>query len=383
MRRGLLGFLILGLALRSIEAQAGCESLITHPQVIATDSALDRIAAIPPVWDDFSVADYPILLVSDTSYKATTPGSACVAVWRRRAPLAVLELAGRPRMSTPLYGFINLDSAGPKAIAGADGVVRSMQRLAPAGIEQLRAMGITRALLLPAPLEYARIGALGAALSQMGVDPVRLQADNAVHEGFHLFVQFPAWLDQARRHAWPGWDTQPDRAAMRQRCYAGSPAVAAAFEAEVTELLSTYDATSSDLRERDLIAAYAHARRFVAARAARQTLLEGVTVEQDGRMISCALAEDLMELEEGVAKWVGNATLVRAGLVTREQQRDSYSGPQPDAFYRSGALQLWVLDGLLGQDAMRRLTASLARSAGPTGDQGGVFAQFERLTRAR
>jgi hypothetical protein len=50
---------------------------------------------------------------------------------------------------------------------------------------------------------------------------------------------------------------------------------------------------------------------------------------------------------------------------------------QPEAFYRTGPLQLWALGGLLGDDALRRIIASIARSSEPNGPDGGVFAQFE------
>jgi hypothetical protein len=79
---------------------------------------------------------------------------------------------------------------------------------------------------------------------------------------------------------------------------------------------------------------------------------------------------------------VGHATTVRAGLVTRRGKRGSYARPQPEAFYQLGPLQLWVLDALLSDDAMRELTAALGRSPGPSAPRGTVFASFQAIVRA-
>jgi hypothetical protein len=209
------------------------------------------------------------------------------------------------------------------------------------------------------------------------VDPALIQADLAVHESFHLQSQFPTWLDQSRAYAWPAWDRQPDRRELRERCYAGSPELAAALEAEIAALVAAFDAVSMDDSSRNVTLGLHHAQRFVALRASRRILQDTVTVSQGSRRISCGLAEDLMELEEGTTQWLGHATTVRAGLTTTANLRGSYAGVQPEAFYRTGPLQLWALGGLLGDDALRRIIASIARSSEPNGPDGGVFAQFE------
>jgi hypothetical protein len=206
-------------------------------------------------------------------------------------------------------------------------------------------------------------------------------ADLAVHESFHLHVQFPAWLDQPTSYAWPVWDSQPNRQELRERCYEGGPAVIAAARAEHNALLAAFDALDSVGAPAGRAAVLAHARRFSSLRSARRALLDSVTVTRDGAHISCSLAEDLMEIEEGVTQWIGHATLVRAGVATRASRRRSYTQLQPEAFYQFGPLQLWVLDALIGPDEMRRLTSSMARSRQPAGANGGLFARFDHLTR--
>lgn len=96
-----------------------------------------------------------------------------------------------------------------------------------------------------------------------------------------------------------------------------------------------------------------------------------MTVARDDERISCQAAEDVMELEEGIAQWIGHATAVRAGLTTTA--RTSYAGLQPELFYVKGPLQLWILEGLLGDDAMLSLTSAVVRSDGP---EEALFGQF-------
>lgn len=78
---------------------------------------------------------------------------------------------------------------------------------------------------------------------------------------------------------------------------------------------------------------------------------------------------------------IGHDTTVRAGLTTTAELRGRYAGHNPEVFDQTGALHLWILDGPLGQDEVRRITASVARSTGPDGPDGAVFAPFEDRTR--
>jgi len=276
--------------------------------------------------------------------------------------------------------MIDSDPIGSGAIGNA-GDLAVVRRPAPSAVvDALRARGITRVVVLNVPMDFGSLGPLGEMLRSTSTDPALFQADLAVHESFHLHSQFPTWLAQARTYGWPAWDLQPDRAELR-RCYAGSPELARALEAELQALVAAFDAVSVDSSRRDASLGLDHARRFVELRRSRRTLQDTMTVAQGSRRISCALAEDIMELEEGTAHWIAHATTVRAGLTTTAALRGKYAGTNPEVFYQTGPLQLWVLDALLGHDAVRRITASIARSAGPDGPGGGVFAQFAHLTR--
>jgi hypothetical protein len=56
-------------------------------------------------------------------------------------------------------------------------------------------------------------------------------------------------------------------------------------------------------------------------------------------------------------------------------------GGARDPFYASGSLQLWILDGLLGHERVRALSAEIARSKQPAGPDGAIFGRFARALR--
>ena len=377
-RTPILALLVAALSVlaRPADAQRSCADAFSDSLSRRTLVALETVAAIR-VWDDYTLGRHPLLLLADSAHRGGAGTPVCAAIWRRGVPLERIELTERPPFSTPIYGMIDSDPVGPGAVEGADQLPVVQKPAPPAIAAALRARGVTRAVVLNVPMTFAGLGRLGEMLASSKADPVLIQADLAVHESFHLHSQFPTWLDQPRTYAWPAWDRQPDRPQLRERCYAGTPAIAAAFDAEMQALLAAYDAVVA-AETRDKPAGRRHARRFVELRAERRRLQDTVTVAQGNRKISCELAEDLMELEEGTTQWLGHATTVRAGFTTTAGLRGRYAGTQPERFYQTGPLQLWVLEGLRGRKAMRRITASIARSRGP---DGGVFAQFARLAR--
>jgi hypothetical protein len=374
-------------ALAPAEAQSTCAGAFSDSLSQHTLRAFELAADVPPVWDDYRFSRHPLLLLADSTHRGRPATPVCAAIWRSDTPLEVIELAARPAFSTPLYGMINADPIGPGAVAGASDLGGTTRRASPAVATALRARGVTRVVALNVPLRFGSLGRLGEMLQSANADPARIQADLAVHESFHLQVQFPTWLDQPRTYAWPAWDVQPDRAELRQRCYAGSQELIAAMESEVGALLAAYDAVHADPATRDSALGLREALRFVELRLARRALQDTITVSRPDRRISCGAAEDLMELEEGATQWIGHATSLRAGLTTRATLRRIYAAAQAEKFYQLGPLQFWVLDGLLGTDAVRQITASIARSTGPDGPAGGVHAQFEyqirRLAAAR
>lgn len=366
---------------RPAGAQRPCSAAFADSLSIRTLNAFERVAAVPPVWDDYTLARHPLLLLADSTFRGGAETPVCAGIWRAGTPLEIIELAARPPFSSPIYGMIDSDSVGSGATEDSRHLFVVLRPAPAPVVADLRARGITRVVALNVPMDLSGLGRLGEMLREANADRALMQADLAVHESFHLHSQFPTWLDQERAYGWPAWDQQPDRAELRQRCYAGSPELSQALEAERQALVDAYDAVSADSSRRDAALGLRHALRFVELRRARRALQDTMTVARGGGRISCGVAEDIMELEEGTSWWIGHATTARAGLTTTAELRGRYAGQNPEVFYQTGALQLWILDGLLGQEEVRRITASIARSTGADGPAGGLFAQFEHRTR--
>jgi hypothetical protein len=366
---------------RPVTAQSNCRMAFGDSLARRELEAFARVASVPPVWDDYTLASHPLLLLADSTHRGQPGTPVCAAIWRAGASLEIIELPARPPLSTPLYGLIDLDSIGPGAPSSARALGAAQRQVPPAVARELLARGIKRIVVLPVPMSFDRLGALGAALRQAGADGVLMQADLAVHESFHLHVQFPTWLDQPRTYTWPSWDRQPERRELRDRCYGGSTEVSALLRQEHAALLAAFDALDSIAGVQGKRTVLSHARQFLQMRASRRALLDTVTIALDGQRISCARAEDALELQEGTAQWIGHATTVRAGLVTRAGKRSSYAQTQPEAFYQFAPLQLWVLEGLIGPDALRALTAALARAPDPNTPGASISGLFDRHTR--
>lgn len=335
-------------------------------------AALDTMAAVPPVWGTFTIANHPIVLVS----QSTTPEEpACAAIWRHRRPLQVLTVERGVRFSTPLYGMWNGDPVGPNARVRQLPGTGDSPTIPPALERALRGGGDTRVVIIHAILDFDRMGALGDAMRQMRADPVRLLAPIAVHESYHLHSQFPAWLDQPGRYAWPAWDVQPDRRALVAQCYNGSDAIKAALRAEMAALekawLSSLTARDDTSRTR----VREESRAFIDARHARYALLDTVRIGSPGAPLTCEQAEDVMELQEGVSQWIGFATAVRAGVVAPA----SAGRQSAEAFYVMGLFQLDILRNLLGNDEMIRISDGVSRSHQSSGREGAVFGRFQAL----
>ncbi len=361
-----------------LSGQDSCPAAFKDSISSRTLAAFERVAIVSPVWGDYSLARHPLLLLADSSFRGSAATPVCAAIWRAGQPLRVVELHARPRLSTPLYGMIDLDPAGPGAIdGGADLLVSWRRRLNPADTSTLVALGLRRAVILAVPLNFNALGSLGSSLAKTGADPARMQADLAVHESFHLHSQFPTWLDQSKRYAWPSWERQPDRAELRTRCYAGSPAIVTALAEELAALSTAFDSLVDTVTPARFDGALANARRFVSLRAARRRLQDTITVAQDDRRIGCGEAEDIMELEEGVVQWLAQVTTIRAGLVELQSLKSRFTTPQVEAFYQFGPLQLLVLERLLGEGELPRITAAIA---GASNTDQLLFRNFDRET---
>ena len=366
---------ILAFSASPVAAQA-CERLQTSESRELID-VLERASAVSPVWDDYSLANHPVVLIAQS--RDTTQPS-CSAIWRSGKPLQLVPATRGMRMSTPLYALWNIDSIGPRADEGNKGIAGALRR-APREVEEaLGSAGETRAVILPSPLYLDSIGNLGRALKAMQVKIVPMLGQLAVHESFHLHSQMPSWLDQEQRYRWPAWDRQPDRKALVAQCYGPPGPVAVKLQQERDALQRAWRAMWNAPDAQSRSTAISAAQEFVEARLARYLMVDSVRIPSPPHeAVGCRRAENIMELEEGAAQWIGYSTLVRAGVMTREEVGVAAG----EAFYDLGMLQLWVLEYLIGAEGVRGITQSIARSASPDSPDAAIFAHFFRAVMER
>src|SRR5688500_15869022 len=98
-------------------AQSTCDRAFTASLALRDLRAITCVAAVPPIWNGYTLANHPLLFIADTTFHGRPATPVCAAIWRANKPLQIIELAVRPRFSTPVYALINLDSIGPRANA--------------------------------------------------------------------------------------------------------------------------------------------------------------------------------------------------------------------------------------------------------------------------
>jgi hypothetical protein len=126
------------------------------------------------------------------------------------------------------------------------------------------------------------------------------------------------------------------------------------------------------------------ARAFVQERRKRWETLSGVEVHTGTafQALSCAQAEAIMELEEGVPDFVAWMSAHSLGIVSDDRVRARFGATMSQPFYILGAIQLVVLHSLMGPQFLPT-TAQMASSS--TWEAGAMFsvleAQVESLCR--
>jgi hypothetical protein len=234
-------------------------------------------------------------------------------------------------------------------------------RRAPVGlVDVFRRHGIDRATLLRVDFDPAPFAGLDLSKYISSYDVLRFLW--VVHETFHLNSQFPTWLDQVPRYAWPAWDRQPSRPELAARCYGGKDAPLAAEERAA--LVGAFDALH---RRSDTAGGCAAIRSFLDARRRRYAALADIRVSAANGTIGCDSAEAIMELEEGSADYIAAATVLDLGLMSLDQIATGFRQPLVEPFYGHGSMQLLVMRRLLGAEAMRAVTDRIAASADASG----------------
>lgn len=303
------------------------------------------------VWNGYKLGDGAVVLHAGKSADSTE----CLGLWKSGKVISYTETSEGPKLSTPLYGYY-LNFENPKE--GYENPLTEISQQ-PADIRQwLEGYNVRSAVLMPVnfPKFPFKIPAL-------------VKTQIAIHEAFHVEVMIRHWY--TGRGAWPAWDHQPDRKGL-QSCYNTNEEVKLALQEERAKLSNLIEA----LLDGDKSASCLAGNEFLTQRALRYELLKDVTVNrQDETQCDCQEAENIMELEEGLADYASWTMLYNIGLSSREALLRRYRAIQNEPFYLSGAMLMHAVS-LMNNGEVSDIINDIANSSGQ--DVGAPFPVFEK-----
>lgn len=329
-----------------------CDAFFASPGLQRVLGMLDKLATVDArPWSDYRAEQHPLVLLGPDRPAPPT----CALVWRGHE-LARLALAEPVEMKTGPFRFWTSDPIGPHALSVMKGLGELMASAPQDLVTALASIGVTRAMMLRVDFDPGPLAQLDLSHYFSSLDVLRFLW--VVHETFHLYSQFPVWLDQPARYAWPAWDHQPSRPELVTTCYGGKDGPLAR-----AEHAALFEAFGAVYRRSDRSAACAAVQKFLTARAARYASLADARVATAEAPIGCEQAEAIMELEEGVPTYIANVIALELGVVSLDQVEASFQEPLLEPFYGYGAFQLMVLRRLVDRDALRAATERIAKSA--------------------
>ena len=304
-----------------------------------------------PVWNGYQLGDGAVVLHAGKSADSTE----CLGLWKGGKVISYMEASEGPKLSTPLYGY-HLNFQNPKEAYENPLTALSQQ---PVDISQwLEEYNVRSAVLMP--VDFPNFPFKIPALAKMQI---------AIHEAFHVEVMIRYWY--TGKGAWPAWDEQPDRQGL-QNCYNADDEVKQTLQDERAKLSSLIEA----LLDGDKTAACLAGNEFLSQRAMRYDLLKYVKVNrQDETQCDCKEAENIMELEEGLADYASWTMLYDIGLSSRDVLLRRYRAIQKEPFYLSGAMLMHAVS-LMNNGEISDIISDMANSS----DQaiGAPFPIFEK-----
>lgn len=335
------------LSISAANASPACDAFANSDAVAKFEAKYALLATMPySLWDDYRPETHTVIL---TSLKTNAD---CAVVLKAGTRTDVLTLDLPLTMGNGLYDF--------QFIGGNE----------HPGIQNfLRTTGVPRVLLLN--LDGTKLAIPEPNAIRMGYNHFDL--DLTVHEGFHLNLMFAKMFKHPGAGAWPEWDHQPSRDKLGGLCYS-SPKAKPLFDIEMKALVRAVKLALVDRRPDLAINA---GREFIQRRAERYAALADVRVPSHSvaEGISCAQAEAIMELEEGMADFLGVGTIHKLGLINDSQALEHVAVDSGDSsFYRFGSGQMLLVHALKGAE-ISEITGRIARSKSW---EDGVHAEFKK-----
>lgn len=331
-------------------SDCGCEELWSKEAATSFVQILENATREPlNVWGDYYPGQGEIVLNAGL----TKDSLHCIGIWKDGKNIAYGCVKDHPRMLTPLFTYyLDYESADPN-LRGLTGT----RDESPGFNRFMKENGVVSAVYMP--VEFPELPFEIPALKKVQL---------AIHESFHVEVQFPQWM--LGEGYWPHWDQQPDRPGV-QDCYT-HPVAAAMIRNEMETLAGLLEA----LLNNEASTACRKGKQYLDMRNQRYDSLRSVTVKlYDQSPGDCRTVESIMEIEEGLADYASWTYLYNASIISKEEILDRYRAKQQDHYYLSGNMLMHAIE-LMDPSSIHQIIDELVSS--PDLQKGNLLYLFER-----
>ena len=303
------------------------------------------------IWEGYSL-EKPVIVLNGGQL---LNGRNCIRVFKNGKILTAQAMESVPAMLTPLYSYY-LDYSHQGNIE--DSTFFKTVRTGSDFHILMRSLQVDAAVYMP--VEFPKFPFTIPTLTKIQL---------ALHESFHIEVQLRYWYTQ--RGKWPAWDKQPDRQSV-QLCYSYNDSLKTMIRAERNYLSLMIEA----LLENDKQKAIKTGQEFIDSREKRYALVQPVKIKsKEGDYIDCREAEDILELEEGLADYASWTILFNTGLVSKTGLLQRYRAEQLEYFYLTGAMLFHTMT-LMEQVDGKKLSKRVWNSS--NSKKGGLYELFKK-----
>lgn len=164
-----------------------------------------------------------------------------------------------------------------------------------------------------------------------------------IHEGFHLHITLPRWIEKDNNILWPKWDIQPNRKNLVFECYESSSEIKNLYKEELSSLIKVFETLYLDKNPlKENIKKYAND--FILKRELRYKLTNDKNLSMiKENIVNCEKAEAIMELEEGIPDFMAQIISSESKIISINQIKDFKESNIVEPFYSFGALELLIL----------------------------------------
>lgn len=281
---------------------------------------LDSVAtkANPTFWGDYYLGKGILVLEAGK----TSKGKHCLGAWKNGENIGYKTIIDRPEMLTQLFTYyLNYKTSDTSLLA-----YTNLNKKSPEFNKWMTGLNVHSAVYMPT--EFPDFPFKISAIKKIQL---------AVHELFHLEVQFPVWFN--KKGYWPDWDHQPDRQSVN-RCYTCSEEVKKNTQKEVNSLLKMIESIIIGDTSKTCI----YGKQFVRIRKERYEMNDSVNIKlANDSLGNCEIAESFMELEEGLADWASWTQLFENGVISEETILKHYKTKQQSLYYPLGCMMFHAI----------------------------------------